>query len=1035
MSQIQSSVGLITGIPIEETVNQLMQIASRPRITLENRTKELTAERTALDQLGGLLLGFRFSATKLSSTSLYSATKATSSATSLLTVTAGTDPPPQAGTYTFTPLQKAAAHQVVSSTFTDVASQLSSGTLRLGVGGQVNRGIALTQLNSGQGVPAGKIRITDRSGTSAEIDLRTAITVDDVLNAINTSADIDVTATVDGDSIQLTDNTGGASNLRVAEVGLGTTAAALGLSGINVAADEATGTDVFTLHSGALLKHLNDGTGVQIHSVGDTLTVSLADETELAIDVSGSTTLGQIVDAINAADETKLTAAISADGNRLELTDLTSGSGAFEVSGTGTLAEDLGLDQSASGGVLTGARLVSGLRDTLLSSLAGGQGVGTLTTLDITDRAGNATVGVDLSSAETLADVVDLINASGANVTAAINSARSGITLTDTSGGTGNLVIASSDDTAANLGLAIDEAVASVNTGSLNRQVVGESTLLSEFNGGRGVKLGDFRITDSSGTQSAVSLNDVDNEAETIGDVIDRINALSIGVEARINDSGDGILITDTAGGTGTLTISEVGGGTTAKDLRLLGQSAAIDGDDQQIIDGRTSLELDLSTLEVSDSIALSSLNSGNGINLGTFEVTASDGSFFRVQLDKAGDEAFTVEDVIDKINDAATAKGIDVLAKVNAAGNGIQLLDSTGGTDTFSVKDLGSGTAAAELKLTVASKTNSLTGQHSINGTGLFSPQDDDKNALDTLIQAINDFDGGFVASSFFDGAGYRLSISSKKTGAAQELLIDSSATGFSITEAARAQDAVLQFGNSATGGIVVTSATNTFKDVVPGLTVNVQQSSSDPVTVNVTQDTSKLTTAVTDFVESFNSLRTTLEKLTAFDAEALTTGLLFGRSEVLQIETTLSRVLTGRFTSSATFRSLETLGISLDDSGKLELNSAKLSEAIADDPAEIERLFNVDGVGVIDQLTKAIDSLAGDDNSVIARRYDSLTSTIENNEARIESMTEFLDRERGRTLLEFYRLEETISKLQSNIDVLSNITFIQPISRNSNS
>lgn len=1035
MSQIQSSVGLITGIPIEETVNQLMQVAARPRTTLENRTKSLTAERTALDQLGGLLLGLRFSATKLGTGSLYSATKATSSSTSLLTVTAGTDPAPQPGTYTFTPLQKAASHQVVSSTFTDVASQLSSGTFRLGVGGHVDRGITLGQLNSGSGVPAGKIRITDRSGSSAEIDLRSAITVDDVLNAINTNSDIDVTATVDGDSFKLTDNSGGSSNLRVAEVGLGTTAAALGLSGINVAAAEATGSDVFALHSGTLLKNLNDGTGVQIHSVGEVLTVALADETELSIDVSGSTTLGQIVDAINAADDTKLSAAISADGNRLELTDLTSGSGTFEVTGTGTLADDLGLAGDATGGVITGSRLVSGLRDTLLSSLGGGQGIAALTTLDITDRAGNAAVSIDLSSAETLGDVVDLINASGANVTAAINTARSGITITDTSGGSGNLVISSSDDTATNLGVVIDDAVASVNTGSLNRQVVSESTLLTEFNGGRGVKLGDFRITDSSGAVGAVSLNDVDNEAETIGDVIDRINALSIDVEARINDSGDGILITDTAGGTGTLTISEVGGGRTANDLRLLGQSSATDDDSQQIIDGRTSLELDLSTLEVSDSIALSSLNNGNGINLGTFEVTTSDEKSFFVQLDKAGDEAFTVQDVIDKINAAATAAGADVTARVNTAGNGIQLIDQAGGSETLSIRDVGTGTAAAELKLLTATKKNALTGDQSINGTGLFSPQDDDKNALDTLIQAINDFDGGFVASSFFDGAGYRLSISSSKTGAAQELLIDSSATGFSISEAARAQDAVLQFGNSTTGGIVVTSATNQFKDAVPGLTVNIQQASTDPVTVNVTRDASKLTTAVTDFVESFNSLRTTLDQLTNFDPDALTTGLLFGRNEVLQIETTLSRVLTGRFTSSATFISIESLGISLDATGKLQLDSARLSEAIADDPGEVERLFTVDESGVIDRLSAAIDTLAGEDNSVIARRYDSLTNTIENNERRIESMTEFLDRERQRTLLEFYRLEETISKLQSNIDILSNISFIQPVSRNSNS
>ncbi|WP_442482087.1 flagellar filament capping protein FliD [Aeoliella sp. SH292] len=1030
MSQIQSNVGLITGIPIQETVDQLMALAARPRDTLSNRTKALGAERTALDQLGGLLLGFRFSATSMSSASLYSATKATSNNTSLLTVTAKTSPPPQAGTYSFTPLQKATTHQAVSSSFSDVASQLSTGTFRIGVGGQVDRGVKLTELNSGQGVPPGKIRITDRSGASAEIDLRTALSIDDVLDAINSSVDVDVTATVEGDSIKLTDNSGGTGNLRVKEVGLGTTAAALGLASVNVAGNVATGTDIYSLHSGTLLKSLNDGAGVQIHSVGDVLSITTADATELTVNVSGKKTLGEVVALINAADNTRLTAAISADGRRLELRDLTTGSGTFEVTSTGTIADDLGISGDAVGGVITGRRLASGLRDTLLSSLNGGAGVGELTSLNITDRAGGAPVNVDLSSAETLSDVVDLINDSAANVTAAINSSRNGIVIEDTSGGTGNLIIASSDNTAASLGIEIDDQVASINSGSLNRQVISHSTLLADFNGGKGVKLGDFRITDSSGAQSAVSLNDVGSEAETIGDVLDKINSLSIGVEARINDSGDGILITDTAGGTGKLTIAEIGGGRAAKDLRILAESSATNEGGQQVIDGRTSFEVDLSTLELPDSVALSTLNNGNGISLGTFRVTAANGESFAVVLNKPGQEAFSVDDVIDKINAAATEKGINVTASLNTAGTGIRILDTTVGNGTLKVEDLGSGTAAAQLLLTTAS-TKSLVGTQSIDGRGLFAAQDQNQDALGVLVQAINDFGGGFTASTFFDGSGYRLSITSKETGAAQELTIDTSDANFSIAEATRPRDAVLQFGNSSAGGIVVSAAKNQFDNVVPGLTINVAKASNDSVTVDVTQDTSKLTTAATSFVDSFNSLRTTIQQLTSFDAEAQTTGLLFGRNEVLRIETDLARILSGRFTSSPSVRSLEGLGISLNDEGKLELDTAQFNEAITNSPGEVERFFNVDGVGVVDQLTKAIDQLAGEETSLIARRYDALTSTIDANNARIETMNKSLERERERTLLEFYRLEETIAKLQGNTGSLEAIQYIPPIGR----
>ncbi len=64
------------------------------------------------------------------------------------------------------------------------------------------------------------------------------------------------------------------------------------------------------------------------------------------------------------------------------------GIGTFAVAnvGTGTAADDLGLNTRPVGDTITGGRLASGLRDTLVSSLKGGQGLGTLGQLDITNR-------------------------------------------------------------------------------------------------------------------------------------------------------------------------------------------------------------------------------------------------------------------------------------------------------------------------------------------------------------------------------------------------------------------------------------------------------------------------------------------------------------------------------------------------------------------------------------------------------------------------------------------------------------------------
>ena len=159
-------------------------------------------------------------------------------------------------------------------------------------------------------------------------------------------------------------------------------------------------------------------------------------------------------------------------------------------------------------------------------------------------------------------------------------------------------------NTATALGIVADDAATSVNSGTLSRQQVSRATLLSSLNGGKGIDIADILITDSNGVTGAVDLNTVGNEAKTLGDVIDRINAITTAnVEARINDAGDGILLIDNAGGDGTLEVREVGNNTAAADLRLLGTGVVADvgGVSKQIIDGTSQFTVDLSELGRAD--------------------------------------------------------------------------------------------------------------------------------------------------------------------------------------------------------------------------------------------------------------------------------------------------------------------------------------------------------------------------------------------------------------------------------------------------
>jgi flagellar hook-associated protein 2 len=512
---------------------------------------------------------------------------------------------------------------------------------------------------------------------------------------------------------------------------------------------------------------------------------------------------------------------------------------------------------------------------------------------------------------ETLKELVAAINSQATEVTAAINSSHSGIVLNDVSGGTAsNFIVESAGGatTAADLGIATNAATTQVGSGSLNRQMLSRATLLSDIKGGQGITtLGDITITDTAGVKRTIDLDPKDNHAKSVGDVIDRINSANIGVSAKINDSGDGVILIDTAGGAGKITVADASG-TVGTDLNLVGASTAvsIDGTPKQVIDGSTINEL---------------------------EIDADD----------------TLADVVSKIN-------------------------------------------------------------------------------------AMN---AGVTASILNDGQGARLSLTVNKTGAANAILLDLDEANFQFQETTTAQDALLQFGSlqQSGGGILVSSASNTFREVVSGVSLTVQKASTTAVNVAITSNDSGLVAAAEEFVKAYNSLRDDLAKLTDFDPDALTTGLLFGTNEALRVDTEMSRLVTDKFFGLGSFQSLAQVGITVDDEGKLALEKAMFQDAFAEDPEGLKKFFGDDkSNGVVSRFDNAIKRLAGVQDGLLTSRTKSLQSTIDANNDRIADLDSFLERERERLLLQYAQLESILAEFQSTQSALASFSPVPPLSTLSN-
>jgi flagellar hook-associated protein 3 FlgL len=305
---------------------------------------------------------------------------------------------------------------------------------------------------------------------------------------------------------------------------------------------------------------------------------------------------------------------------------------------------------------------------------------------------GTTSAIVDLSSADTLGDVVDLINDAGVgSITASIPAGSTGLRLTPGVGDDITVDEVGGGSTASDLGLLLTTGAGPGVTlnGSSLRPVVTVFTPLANLNGGAGIDTAGLRIT--NGLLSA----DVDlTGATTVEDMLNAINGSGTAVRAEINAAGDGINILNPTQGT-QMTISELGG-TTAADLgvRSFGPDSP-----------------------------LAELNLGKGVRTvagNDISITDSDGVTFEVDLSNL----LTTQDILDAINTAATTATAGVTASFSTTGNGIVLTDTAAGLGTLTLTPINFSEAANDLGIKQVAAGNVITGTdvNEVRAQGVFS-------------------------------------------------------------------------------------------------------------------------------------------------------------------------------------------------------------------------------------------------------------------------------------------------------------------------
>ncbi|MEM8739130.1 MAG: flagellar filament capping protein FliD [Planctomycetota bacterium] len=1042
MGQITSSVGLISGLDTADIIRQLIAVESRPVAVIEERNAVLTAQQTAYQTVNAQLLSLSNASAGLVADSSFEATTATSSNEAVATVSSSTGA--AVGNYSLSVARLVGSQQTITRGFTDAGS-----TFLAPEGGQLtfNRGEArldretrLDELNGGQGVDRGFVRVTDRSGATSVIDLSSVVTVNDVVDQFNRATGVNVIAQIDGDRLVLSDATGQAVNdLIVQDVGSSAltgagTATSLGLAGAS-GTGTLTGTNINTVGAETFVSALNDGNGLRLASGLDDLNITTNGGGSFDLNLSAALTLEDVIDTIETATAGDVTVSFNADRNGLQLTDNTGAGPGFTVTNlNGSLAAtDLGLagGDDDGDGTLVGGRVVSSINSKLLGNLRGGrgllafggqpfatldpatnladlfQGAGLITSagddLEIITRADPETAyGVDLDGLTTVQDFIDAVDtATGGDATVTLDGQS--LVITDNTAGAGSFIVqnAGNSTVVGQLGLGVNAAVAAVTSRDLDPAGVSGTDALIDF-------------TNSAGVTTTVDLAG----AQSVDELISAINSANAGVRARLNDAGTGLELTDTAGGLGELTVADGTDSVLASQLGLVGTF-----DDGVVNGGPLGFQF------VNEGSRLDNL----GIARGRFTLRDSDGRTGTVDLTQGNEQ--TIADVLAEIN----SRGLAINARVNDTGDGILLEDTGSGAVSLLIENDGS-TTATDLGI-----QGEFAGGSVIDGSFRRTLTVSATDTLDSLAQKINSADLGVNAAVINDGspnAPFRLSLSSDRAGVGGAFTLDDAGLGLDLSDLAKAQDAVVFFGgDDPADALVVTSGSNTLDTLIPGASISLLATSDQPVQVTISDDPASVTSAAQAFVTSFNGLVDSINEFDSYNAETEERGLLLGDSAIARLRSSIYNAVIGRNPDlTGQFTSLAQVGISVGSGARLQIDNDRFQAALAADPDAVRDLFTfqqfevdpetgeetdvlvAQGVGV--EINELLKTLTDSSNGVLENQVQILQDQIDANDRRIEGLNETIEDRRARLEREFNNLEFTLAGLQDQQAALGNLS-----------
>ena len=291
-------------------------------------------------------------------------------------------------------------------------------------------------------------------------------------------------------------------------------------------------------------------------------------------------------------------------------------------------------------------------------------------------------------------------------------------------------------------------------------------------------------------------------------------------------------------------------------------------------------------------------------------------------------------------------------------------------GTYSIEVTQVASSEQIASDPQTSTDTALGLSGDMVINGATVSVATTD---TLSDIVANINSADAGVNASLLNLSTGSCLTLQSTGAGSSSITLADG--TGSTVLESlGLVSDGepknLLQKGQDAAytlDGYSMTSPSNTVTGVIPGVTLTLTGTNpSTAIELNITQDTSGLSTDASTLVSDLNSVLTYIntqntDNSTSSSTSSSTSNVLMGNPTLDGIKSSITGTLLGSISGNSTYTTAASIGITFGKDGTLSLDSDTFSAALSANPTETVNAIQSLSTALYTNLNAYVDPSTG--------------------------------------------------------------------------